>query len=329
MKKHKIKVIVVIVIVIFVFTGCYKHDEINMEHLYSDKVNFNNYSISNTVDFKQGKGVVCENMSFDDQLIVFDNGYKIDTMKSTSIQQCQICDSGVYYVSGDTLLFWNLNTKTHTAVVDQVNSFVLHDNMIVCSVYNNKLLLLNYNYDEIFSVEDILNYTLTNEFLYYTTFDDVLYRLSLMDFTKIDELVKLDIDRYPYNINVSNGKVIINQGTSFVIYDLENAKCETIQCTTPNISEQDYEYEIRSYICNDSQLYYCGYMNKYKGSFSFRAQSEFDGVYVIDLSSNVKEKISSNTYSELYNFGEDLFGIRDAVLYKININNGSEQQIYK
>lgn len=70
-------------------------------------------------------------------------------------------------------------------------------------------------------------------------------------------------------------------------------------------------------------------MNKYKGSFSFRAQSEFDGVYVIDLSSNVKEKISSNTYSGLYNFGEDLFGIRDAVLYKINTNNGSEQQIYK
>lgn len=329
MMKYIIKVIVTIVLVACLFTGCCKQNEIDMKNLYSDKVNFNNYSNNNSVDFKQDKGVILKCSSLNDKLIIFDEGKTIDTIDSASISQCQIHDSGVYYVSAGKLLFWNFKTKTNITIIEKVNSFVLHNDMIVCSMHDNKLVLLDYDYNEVFIVEDALNYAVTNEFIYYTSLDDVLFRLTLSDFTKSEELVKFDIARYPYSINVSDSKVIIDQGIKFLIYDHENARSEIKQCLTPSVTEQNYKYEVQSFICSESKIYYCGYMSKYSGSFSSKAKSEYNGVYVIDLFSSEIEKISSNTYSELYNFGENLFGIRDDTLYIIDINDGSEKQVYK
>lgn len=285
-----LKQIWILTLIVCFFSGCSKSGDVNIDFSDLKDVNYNNYSILNKIDIKDNTLAVVQRHIGYEELKIYNANSKSASISSKEITQCQIDKQDVYYIEDDILYSYNKKTTEIEMVLENIHSFVVLNNSIVCYTFDCEIKFLDNDYNVVFSISDAFVSAVTEDAVYYTDVNRVLYVVSVINF-EIEELATFDVDVHSCDMNVIGNKLVIEQHKYFLIYDILQAQITKISLSLPSATEAGVDYSIRNFICNDNYIYYTLYALKYHGSFSWAVNSDLNGVYSIDLNTMEEKKL--------------------------------------
>ncbi|MDO4749051.1 MAG: hypothetical protein Q4A12_07755, partial [Eubacteriales bacterium] len=198
------------------FAGCSTTNTVNIDYSDVSEINYNNYVVQNKIDIKDNILAVITSNITNDELWIYRDKSNIKSISSNQISQCQVDKQGVYYVSDKSLYFYDIDNDETINCVEGVHSFILLDDVIAYNTFDSEIKFIDKNFNEVFHVSDAFLGAVSNDYVYYTDLDDVLYSVSIDDF-EIEELVTLDIYVQPCEMNIVGNKLVMNQDDCFLI----------------------------------------------------------------------------------------------------------------
>lgn len=284
-------------------------------------VNYNNY-ILNTGSFDYKYGMFA--WSYNDDLNIVDNtdtSKKIENVGNTF----QLHLKGVVYLKHGRLTLVDENNN-HSLIAENVEKFIVRRNEIlytscaescdsrlyVCNTETMQSIELSENVVA-FSVDEGQMYVLTRN----TAKGLMDGTLTVFSGNKPTKTVDFHLPYLPFDFMVVGETIIFENENDMVLFDLKEEKE-----TRLSISDRTIRDEL-VYIANNKYIFVSYQSLEYDGSIIKESKHEANGLWRIDLSTMQKEKISDNTFENLFLCGNDfLVGTIQGDVYTV-LNDGN------
>ena len=300
---------VLTVIIYIIFRTNAKNITISIDNL--EQVNYNNYVMKNSIDYRYGKFIYSYDTALSSVLTVVDEKNILQNYRNIG-EQFQLMNSEVVFLK-DGNLFMGLNTKTKIAT--NVDSFVVLENGIIYSALSNTYEQNLYWYD--ISVNqakkidnDIAAYCVDDNRCVTVNSDGWLNVHSIENSAKT---IKIDIPAFPFHFMLQGDKIVYEHQNSLRLVNLYSGEKQEISFTKRSHANDDF-----TFICDKEQIFVSFCARSTNGSIVSDVKDKLNGLWRINLLTSQTEKISDETYDELFLVGDVLFGIFENDVYQIS-----------
>ena len=292
------------------------------------KINYNNYSGKNCLDYNDGNFAWLKTGLFSDTLIVVneDNSVRyIDDIASPF----QICGNEIVYAKHGKLFVKDVLSGKTDKISSDADVFKLFDDHVIYStesVFNDfsgewENELIFYSLADKSSktlYENITQFYIAQDKLFVVDNYDKLFQIDINS-SSVKEICKFNITQYPYCVMPQGNNVIYSEANDIVFLDIYSGEKNSV-----SISDSGYVNNFMYYICDEDDVYVSFGATETNGSLVNRIDDPSNGLWHIDANSFKKKKISSTVYDDLYIFDGKLFAVKENTLYQINTADGSE-----
>lgn len=281
-------------------------------------VNYNNYVVgNNTLDYRYGKFAWRNGNTL---TVVDDSGAVSERWWGN--YSFQLYKDGIVYLRYGELIVTDENNESHT-VAENVTAFMVLDDSIL-------YLSENDDYDCLYSFDPGTNsYTKLIEADFVISFcasDDRVYVLSesatsnetltVFDNGVIIDNREFNVSFYPFYLMAAGetlAYITYEDGSVLALYDLDTKETVIIR-----MSDRTAVDDVVCILNNEFAFVSYRALN-YNGSLISTAECESNGLWMIDLSTMQKEKISDETFYQLYLYGDDfLVGVNSKGVFRIS-----------
>lgn len=296
-----------------------KNRNIDMNVLSVSQVNFNNYIVDNTIDYKE-TGFAWQNSKLLGSKLMIMNSNEQLTTVSGVVEPFQLVNDGVLFLKRGTLIQVNLENKQKNTIAENVSRFVAVETYCY---YLSEGVVYQYNYKRQ-TAEALKENT---NFIY--VYKELLYVIDqngcLMRYEGgvWKDLCQLQISRYPFYVMPQNDEVVFVEGNALQYVNVYTGKKETI-----SLLEGAHSNNRICYICDDSELYVSIQATKTDGSIVKNVDDANNGTWRVDYSTKELYRLCDDTFEQLYLFeGNQLFGEKNGYIYKIDTESGVLRRI--
>jgi len=325
MKKTVIILSVTVIFSIIVFGLLYNHKTyINLPFETQETINNNNYSDLNSIDYAYGKFAFLKNNLFNTKLTILNAEHKSKNLYGIK-SPFRIYKDIILYLSDSDLTAKNIDNGKNTIVANDVKHFLIFEDKILYCTKSNSLLYIQKIYgnqkEVLFS--GVEKFYIYNENVFVIDKENLLTEISLKDFTK-NQIAKLEIQGYPFEIMVQNRNLIILDSTNQ--FDILNL--DTKNTISFSMSEKSYDNNKTVFICDDDMFYYSFQATEMNGSIVKNIRDTNNGLWSVNLTTLEKEQIVKETFNELYLYDENmLIGLKDNCIYRIDTINKNYEKL--
>ena len=281
-------------------------------------VNYNNYVAGNgALDYRYGKFAWRNG----NDLTVVDDAGTVST-RWWGNYSFQLYKDGIVYLQFHELMITDENNESLT-VAKNVTEFMVFENSILYSSENGDVECL-YLYDletmthtKLITADEVVVFCASNDKIYVLTLADG-GALSKGTLTVFKDGVNVGssefhITSYPFYFMVVDETMVYEKDNALMFYDLNSGKTQEVKISDRTTVDNFV------YILNDRYAFVSYQALKYNGSLTSTAESEFNGLWMIDLSTMQKEKISDEIFYELMLYSDDfLVGINSEGVFHIS-----------
>ena len=298
-------VLIIVAAVILIFAIFFnvinnKYLKFNMPELYSPSTPVF-LSSKDKFDYKNGKfAVIQPSYTALSTLLVFENGTR-KTIAKGLVNNCQLIESGIYYVSNKKLIFYDFENGKRKEILDGVESFLLLSGYLVTEE-NNDLLIreIEAPYDIVRKIDSIYSYCVCGDLICaYGYNGDVVSIFVVEDKITEKKIGTTKVTSFPTVISCSETRVAVCNFHGITVFDLSGNDSDA-----KNL-EGDYHGEI-SAVCAGNKLYFSFYAVAENGSFASFVNSEYNGIWEIDLNTLETHLISKVPLRSLFITGNTL-----------------------
>ena len=296
-----------------------KNGIVEMSVLPVSQVNYNNYIIDNTIDYKG----VCfgwqNSKLLGSKLMVTTANDQLITVSGV-VEPFQLVNNGVLFLKRGTLIQASLENKQKNTIAENVSRFVAVE---TSCYYLSEGVVYQYNYKK----QTAEAWKENTSFIY--VYKDLLYVIDqngcLMRYEggvwKV--LCQLKISSYSFYLMPQNDEVVFVEGNALQYVNVYTGKKETI-----SLLEGAYSNNRICYICDDSKLYVSVQATKTDGSIVKNVDDENNGTWRVDYGTKELHRLCDDTFEQLYLFeGNQLFGEKNGHIYKIDTESGVLKKI--
>ncbi len=333
---HRICCVFIAVLIIFTCASCDFVTELEpFDAQYPDYINYNNYNQTNnlyggSMDYRNGTLAYSLNtfLSTHSLVVTVDENAEKQIITDISVP-FRLTDKGIVYAKGLVLKYRDQDNNTHK-ITDHVSRFIVwqqyvlytemknvnFDDPSIYEDYNPTISLYIYNLEthqtELLK-DDVYEFAIYEDYVYTIGFDDEILNRIHLETRKLETLMRMSIDLYPYSMQFCDGYMVSlgydkNYNEEFVFMNLNDLTSNSIPIYeegggSPNIA----------YICEGDTIYYSYCALNYDGSFSFTDDDHpYNGTYKLNIHTKETIRLSEYIYYELYCFDKThLYGIND------------------
>ena len=307
-------------ILAYFFIDARKADELMLNIEPASQINYNNYIYYNQVDFKGDQFAWQKSSIFGSKLTLLDKSGESSVLNGVNAP-FQLLENRVVFKKNGSLWQRAFSTMQDKLIAKDVFCFIAMEHTLFY-VAENTLFQYKWNDGKITSLgENAYSVFLHQDQIHMLDMDGQLMRLE-PDGTW-NKLCSIPVTSLPYCVMSYGEYVIYKQENNLIMVDPNTSEAEIVRITDhPNATDHV------SYICDDSRLFVSFQATKSDGSIVRNVDYEDNGVWNIDYETKEKRKICDEAFYQLYLFeGNQLFGVKDNHLYRIDIDTGRVTEI--
>lgn len=278
-------------------------------------VNYNNYVAGNgALDYRYGK-FAWRNGNV---LTVVDDSGTVST-RWWGNYSFQLHKDGIVYLQFHELMITDENNEPHTVAKNVTEFVVLENSILYLSENGDDECLYSYDletitYTKLIESDDVIGFCVSDDRVYVLT-DSATSKETLTVFENgvIVDNREFNVVYFPFYMMAVGETLVYKDGNALAFYDLNTEKTNVVKISERTIQD-NFVYAV-----NDKYAVVSYQALNYNGSLVSTAESESNGLWMIDLSTMQKEKISDETFYELYLYGDDfLVGVNSKGVFHIS-----------
>ena len=134
--------------------------------------------------------------------------------------------------------------------------------------------------------------------------------------------IKIDIPAFPFRFMLQGDKIVYEHQNSLRLVSLYSGEMEEITFTKRTHANDDFVF-----ICDKEQIFVSFCARNTNGSIVSDVKDKSNGLWKINLLTLQAEKISEETYDELFLVGDVLFGIFENNVFQISTSTYKSVQV--
>ena len=297
-----------------------KNRNMDMSICTVSQVNYNNYIVGNSIDYKDSSFAWQNSRFLGSKLMIMTANDQLTTVSGVA-EPFQILNDSVIFLKRGKLIQLDLENKGENTIAENVSRFVALETYCY---YISEGVVYKYHYKRqtVEALKENADFLYVHKGLLYVVGQNG--QLMCYEEEVWHVLCQLQISHYPFYVMPQNDEIVFIEGTGLQYVNIYTGQKETI-----SLLNGEYRNNRICFICDDSELYVSIQATKTDGSIVANIDDENNGTWHIDYSTKQLSRLCDDIFEELYLFeGEQLFGIKNGHIYKIDTETGSIKKVF-